>query len=125
MKFNSSYLVCKEHTQEVRKFLSQFFQEEKTPFSYESWITFIIPDTDFRVNLMDGNDQEITQNMTFEITCDTLEQLQELSKKYNTKVESFLATETNNSYRYYYIEILGPKNICKIEINFIEKNVNP
>jgi len=124
MKFNSSYLVCKEHIQEVKKFLSQFFQEEKTPFSYESWITFTVPDTNFRVNLMEGNDQDVTQNMTFEITCNTLEQLKELSKKYNTKIEDFIATETENPYRYYYIEIPGPKNICKIEINFIEENVS-
>jgi len=123
MKYNSSYLVCKEHIQEVKNFLLQFFQEEKGRFSHEDWITFIVPDTDFKVSLMKGNDQDLTQNMTFEITCESLEQLEEIANRHDTKISSFVATETGVPYRYNYTEISGPNNICKIEINFIEENI--
>ena len=33
----------------------------------------------------------------------------------------FIATETIHKYRYNYIEIFGPANICKVEINYYEK----
>lgn len=120
MKYNSSYLVCRDHVMEVKDFLSQFFPEEKDKYSHDGWITFKFPETGYQANLMKGAGQDITQNMTFEIACDSLEELEKVAEKYNTKVDSFLATETANPYRYYYIEVPGPANICKIEINYCE-----
>jgi len=70
---------------------------------------------------MKGKDQIMTQNMTFEISCKSLKELEKFAKKFNCKIDSFIATETNHKYRYHYIEIFGPKNICKIEINYIGK----
>lgn len=120
MKYNSSYLVCREHINEVKDFLDQFYEEEKGKHNHDGWITFIVSGTDFMINLMKGVDQEMTQNMTFEITCDSLEQLEEFAKKFNTKIKSFVATEIKENYKYHYIEILGPQNICKIEMNYME-----
>ena len=71
---------------------------------------------------MKGVDQDITQNMTFEITCDSVHQLNEEAGRYGVKVDSFLATETGKPYKYYYAEVLGPGYICKIELNYIEEN---
>lgn len=116
----SSYLVCKEHVQEVQEFLGQFFEGEKGPYNHDDWVTFIIPNTNFTVNLMKGSDQPITQHITFEIGCDSLTALETYSEKYNTEIKSFIATETGNPYRYHYCDILGPRDICKIEVNYIE-----
>ena len=58
----SLYLVCKEHVEEVRTFLSQFFTETTGPYNYEHWVSFETPDG-FSVNLMEGTDQPITQNV--------------------------------------------------------------
>lgn len=121
MKHGTSYLVCKEHIHEVKEFLAQFFEEENSKWNHDGWITFMVPGTGFKVSLMKGGDQEITQNMTFEINCESLEELEEQAKKFNTEVDSFMATETSHPYRYYYIEIYGPAGICKIEMNYIEE----
>ncbi len=115
-----SYLVCKEHVQEVRDFLCDFFEEKIDKYNHDNWVTFLILDTNFQVNLMKGNDQPMTQNMTFEIYCDSKEELEKYAEKYKCEIESFVATETSQPYTYYYIEILGPYNICKIEINYCE-----
>jgi|GEM_PF-2395975 len=120
MKYHSSYLVCKDHIMEVKDFLSQFFPEEKDKYDHDGWITFKFPETGYQVNLMKGVEQDITQNITFEIACDSLEELEKMAEKYNTKVDSFLTTETANPYRYHYIEIAGPAGICKVEISYCE-----
>jgi len=119
-KSYSSYLVCKEHINEVKEFFSQFFEELKGKYNYEGWITFKIPKTDFIVNLMNGYDQNLTQNMTFEISVASLEELEKYAKKYNCKIDSFPCIESEQNYTYYYIEIFGPKNICKIEVSHLE-----
>ena len=115
-----SYLVCKEYIKEVKEFLSMFFEEKKGRYNHDGWITFEIPNTKFIVNLMKGKDQPMTQNMTFEIGVKSMEELQEYAKKHNSKIYDFIATETVNNYRYNYIEIFGPQNICKIEISYSE-----
>lgn len=74
----------------------------------------------FTISLMKGKDQDITQNMTFEISCNSLEDLQKYAKKFHTNVKNFVATETGKDYRYHFTEVFGPANICKIEINYIE-----
>src|SRR3989344_6244651 len=93
------YLNCKEHVKEVKEFLSQFFDEKKDKYSHENWVTFMIPGTDFKVNLLKGSDQAITQYMVFEIYCDSKEGFEEYAKKYNCKIDSFVATETSQPYR--------------------------
>ena len=70
---------------------------------------------------MRGKGQRITQNMTFEISCKSLKELEKFAKKFKCKINSFVTTETAYKYRYNYIEIFGPANICKIEINYIER----
>ncbi len=115
-----SYLNCKEHVKEVKEFLSQFFEEKKDKYSHENWVTFIIPKTDFKINLMKGDDLPMTEYMVFGIYCDSKKELEEFAHKYNSKIDSFMATETQQLYRYYYTSIYGPQNICMIEINYIE-----
>jgi hypothetical protein len=116
----SSYLVCKEHLKDVKKFLNQFFEELKGKYNYEGWVTFKIPETGFIVNLMNGCEQKLTQNMTFEISVSSIWELKKYAKRYDCKIDSFLCTETKQKYNYHYIEILGPEEICKVEINFVE-----
>ncbi|PIZ82550.1 hypothetical protein COX97_04235 [Candidatus Pacearchaeota archaeon CG_4_10_14_0_2_um_filter_05_32_18] len=116
----SSYLVCRNNINDVKKFLKKFFKEVKGKYNHPGWITFKI-NPKFIVNLMEGNDQIMTQNMTFEICCKSLKELEKFAKKFNCKIDSFVATETVYKYRYHYIEIFGPANICKIEINYTGK----
>lgn len=112
------YLVCNEYINEVRDFLKSFFDEKVDEYSFEGWATFEIPSNNLVVNLMKDDKRSITQNMTFEIYCDSLEELSLLAKKYGTRVNSFLATDSLQHYKYHYTEIVGPKNICKVEISY-------
>jgi hypothetical protein len=117
---HSLYLVCKEYTEEVRAFLSQFYTETTGPYNYEHWVSFEIPGG-FSINLMEGEDQPITQNVTLQIDPGSLEHLHELGTRYNQPVQNFLCDETDTPYQYYYIEVLGPHGICKIEFSHSEK----
>ena len=112
--------VCKEHIEEVKDFLSKFFEEERGRYNHPGWVTFKVPNSDFLVNLMRGKDQPMTQNMTFEIYLDSKEELENYAKKHGVEVKSFLATETESKYRYHYVEFFGPENICKVEVNYSE-----
>lgn len=114
-----SYLVCKEYIKDVAKFLSQFFEEVKDSHSHSDWATFNIPGG-FLLNLMRGDEQDITQNFTIEIYCNSLEGLQEFVQKHNSTIKSFDVTKTTNNYRYHYVELKGPANICKMEASFSE-----
>ncbi len=114
------YMNCKNYVSEVKEFLAQFFEEEKGRYSHSEWVTFKIPKTNFVVNLMSGDDQLITQNMTFEIECESMKELENYAKKYDKKILDFLATKVEKEYRFYYFEIPGPQNICKIDISFSE-----
>ena len=116
----SSYLVCREHVQEVRKFLNPFLKEKTSKYTHEKWITFQIPNSEFTVNLMKGADQPRTRNFTFEIGCSSMKELEGYAKKFNCKIENFRVTETTPNYTYHYIEIYGPEDICKVEISFCE-----
>ena len=119
-EYKSSYLVCKNNISEVKEFLSKFFKERKGKYNHAGWITFEF-NPEFTISLMKGKDQPMTQNMTFEISCKSLKELEKFAKEFNCKIDSFVATETAHNYRYHYIEILGPANICKVEINYCEK----
>lgn len=118
--YGSSYLVCKNHINEVKDFLSKFFKERKGKYNHSGWITFEF-NPKFKISLMKGKDQPMTQNMTFEISCKSLKELEKFAERFNCKINSFVATETDYKYRYYYIELFGPANICKVEVNYIEK----
>lgn len=114
------YLVCKEHLQETKVFLSQFFNESINEYNHSKWVTFKTPEK-FLINLMEGAGQQMSQNVTFEIYCKSLEEFREYAKKYNvTEIKSFVTTQAQNKYKYNYIEILGPQNICKFEISWSE-----
>jgi hypothetical protein len=119
MKY-SSYLVCNEHIDAVAEFLKQFFEEEVDGHTWSSWRTFKVGDTGFTVNLMVDNELSLTQYMTFEIYCKSLEELNELAEKYNARVQSLLATSAPQHYNYHYAEVLGPANICKVEMSYTE-----
>jgi hypothetical protein len=67
---------------------------------------------------MQGEDQPLTQNMTFEIGVKSLTDLEAYAKTFDCKIDDFLCDETEYVYRYYYIEIPGPGNICKVEISY-------
>lgn len=120
MKDFSSYLVCKEHVEDVKKFLAQFFDEIVYKYTHSDWVRFEIPNTNFTVHLMKGDDQDITKNMTFEIGCESLKELEDYAQKYNCKIKSFPCNEAEQKYIYNYIVISGPANICKMEISFAE-----
>lgn len=117
----SCYLVCKGHLAVVKNFLSKFFKEKKGKYNHPGWVSFKVPNSKMNVHLMHGKDQPLTKNITFEASCKSKEQLEKLAKRYNSKIESFPASTDNSSYMFYYIEIPGPKNICKIEISYATK----
>ncbi len=120
-KYNNCYLVCHEHIDAVKDFLNEFFEEIETKYSHQNWITFKIPKKEFHISLMRGPDQPLTQNMVFEVSCSSIKELESFANEHDQETKSFTITETGEPYIYYYIQISGPKNICKIEINFIEK----
>ncbi len=73
---------------------------------------------------MKGEEGEpLTHYMTFEISFDSLKKLEEFAKKHKVKIKNFKVTNTPQKYIYYYAEIMGPKEICKIEANYI-KDIN-
>lgn len=113
-----SYLVCHNNLEEVRDFLSSFFESVKGKYNHDTWVTFKVPNTGFIVNLMEGIDQDLTQNMTFEICCSTFEELESYAKQFNKEIKSFISTQSSQEYTYYYIEISSVKNICKVEISY-------
>lgn len=114
------YLVCKEYINEVKKFLKQFFEEEKDGYESPQWITFHPKDSNFKINIMKGENQILTQNMTFEIYFNSMNELKNFAKKHKRKIKSFKVTDTKQKYIYNYAEINGPRKICKIEANYCE-----
>ena len=115
-----SYLVCKEYLDEVSEFLKQFFSQIDSEYAHSEWITFIIPGTNFLINLMKGEGQESTKNVTFEIYFCSLVELKKFADTYKVEICSFESTKAKTGYLYYYCEILGPNNICKIEASYTE-----
>ena len=71
---------------------------------------------------MFGEGQQLTQNITFERECKSMTELKEFSKKYKKKIDSFKATGTKKPYIFYYIELPGLQNICKIDMSY-SKNI--
>lgn len=116
----SFYLVCHEHIEEVYDFLIQFFPEMKGVYNYEHWITFDVPEANFHFDIMDGSNQELSKNVTFQMDAGSLEDLEILGKRYGCTIKDFLCDETDQKYRYYYIEVLGPHSICKMEISYCD-----
>jgi predicted 3-demethylubiquinone-9 3-methyltransferase (glyoxalase superfamily) len=115
-----AYLVCKENIRDVAKFLKPFFKEKKGRYNHSGWRTFMIPNTNFTINLMKGKGLPMTKNISFEIGCKTKKELEKYSKKFKRKILNFKVTETKKDYIYNYIDLKGPKNICKMEIFYCE-----
>tara|TARA_B100000745_G_scaffold264490_1_gene189201 strand:- start:473 stop:841 length:369 start_codon:yes stop_codon:yes gene_type:complete len=116
----SLYLVCKEKLEEVRGFLGNFFTQSEDEYTHGEWVTFTVPNSNFSINLMRGEEQEVTKNVTFEIYYDSLSLLQEFALQNDTQVKSFETSKAAQKYTYYYVEVLGPANICKIEASYSE-----
>jgi len=114
------YLVCREHLNDVNKFLSQFFTPIINEYTHEGWRVFSVPNADFLINIMHGDDQNLTQNMTLEIYLDSLETLKEFSQQHNVILKSFETSKSPTKYKYHFIEIPGPQNICKVEASYSE-----
>ncbi|MEX0652356.1 MAG: hypothetical protein WD153_02740 [Candidatus Paceibacterota bacterium] len=104
----------------MKIFLGRFFEEEIGNYNHQKWVTFQVPHGGFLINLMEGKDQPLTQNLSIEVYCDSLEQLQEFAKTHNTKIYNFTAEQSSKRYQHHYIEIAGPQEICKLEISFSE-----
>jgi len=103
----------------LKIFSENFFEEIKDKYNYSDWVSFRITN-DFKVNLMFGHKEELTQSFTFEISLGSLDELKEHSKKYGCEIRSFVSKEAEQDYNYSYIEIPGPKDICKVVISYIE-----
>ena len=116
----TSYLVCHDKVSAVRDFLSQFLVEERGDYNHSEWITFKIPNSEFLLNLMAGNQQPLTQNFTLEIQCESLQALRKLASEKGKKLNSFAVTKTAKPYTFHYISLAGPADICKVEANFSE-----
>jgi hypothetical protein len=114
---HTAYLVCHEHINDVKKFLAQFFEQEITKYNHENWITFVIP-PGFKLNLMKGLKQKLTQNFMLELGCDTKKELEEFANKYGQEIKHFTVTEVTPNYEFYYIEIPGPHDICRMDVSY-------
>jgi hypothetical protein len=115
------YLVCKKYLEDVKKFLNQFLDEIKEGYESYQWVTFHPKNSDFKINLMKGEkDEPLTHYFTFEIYFNSEKELKKFAKKYKRKIKSFKVTNTKQKYIYHYVEIMGPKEICKIEASYSE-----
>lgn len=116
------YLVCHDSVNLVKDFLQNFFPEEETDFNHEGWITFQVPESDFKINLMNGSSQELqkTQGVALEIYYDSLSELQEFANKHTVEIRSFNSSKASIQYTYHYCTIPGPDNICFIEVSYSE-----
>lgn len=115
-----AYIVCNEYINEVEAFLNQFFPRIENEYTFSGWRTFEMPGNDYVVNLMADDEQPRTQHMTLEIYCDSMDELKRYASEHGAKIENFLATSTPAQYRYHYFEVMGPHNICKVEISYCE-----
>lgn len=123
MKY-SSYIVCNEHIAQVSDFLEQFFEKLTTEYNFEGWLTFKIGNTTFTLNLMSDRDLPLTQNMTLELYCDSLDELKNLAEKHGVKTQSIEGTKALQHYTYHFAEIKGPHNICNVELSYTVNNNN-
>jgi hypothetical protein len=114
----ASYLVCHDQVKEVKEFLQDFFREEFGSYNHSRWVTFQIPNCNFILNLIEGKELKLTQNMVFEIYCDTYSELEDWASKYNQQIEHFTANRASQKYEYYFIDLPGPENICRMEISY-------
>lgn len=116
MSKHDAYLICNDHISEVKDFLSGFFKEKKDEDSHDNSVTFVAPESNFEINLMEGHNQPLTQNVTFEMGSESRGVLEEFAKKNNTEIKTFMTKEDGQSYMYNYVEVPGPYGICKIKI---------
>ncbi|MFH1473240.1 MAG: hypothetical protein ABIF06_02430 [bacterium] len=115
-----AYLVCNEHISEVKDFLARFFKEKKDEYNHDGSVTFVVPESNFQINLMKGHSQPLTQNVTFEMGSESRDMLERFAKKNNTEIKIFVVSETEQPYVYNYVEVPGPYNICIIKAFYCE-----
>jgi len=115
-----AYLVCNDHISEVKGFLAKFFKEKKDEYNHDDSVTFVVPESNFQINLMKGHSQPLTQNVTFEIGFESMDALEWFAKKNNTEIKIFLVSEAKHPYVYNYVEVPGPYDICIIKAFYYE-----
>lgn len=120
MKKYRCTLVCWDNLNDVASFLEKFFTEVFTSYNHSTWRSFQIPEQDFYINIMEGSDLLLTQDMVFEIECDSFDCLQSYASNFDCDIQMFYSEQSSQKYNYHYIEVNGPKNICKIEISYSE-----
>jgi len=115
-----AYLICNDHISEVKDFLANFFKEKKDEHNSDGSVTFVVPESNFLINLMVGHNQPLTQNVTFEMGSNSRSMLERFAKKNNTEIKTFMVAEAEQLYMYNYVEVPGPYDICKIKIFYRE-----
>ena len=111
-----AYLICNDHISEVKDFLAKFFEEKKDEHNSDNSVTFAVPESNFRINLMVGHNQPLTQNVTFEMGTNSLDWLEKFAEKNNTEIKIFMVAGSQQPQMYKYVEVSGPYDICKIKI---------
>jgi hypothetical protein len=115
-----AYLICNDHISEVKNFLINFFEEKKDEDNHDGSVTLIVPESTFKINLMKGHNQPLTQNVTFETNLESKDALEWFAKKNNTEIKMFLISGAEQPCVYNYVEIPGPYNICKIKVFYYD-----
>lgn len=114
-KYDAS-LICNDHISEVKDFLAKFFKEEKDEHNADNSVTFVVPESNFRISLMVDHNQPLTKNVTFEMGSNSRSMLETFAQKNNTEIKTFMTKEDGQSYMYNFVEVPGPYDICKIKI---------
>lgn len=94
--------------------MSNFFEQETDKYNHSEWISFRLRGSDFKLNLMSGDEQPITKNLTLEFELDSIEELNKFAQKFDEKVHSFKSAKAEVEYMFYYVSIPGPLGICKV-----------
>ena len=115
MSKHNAYLVCGEHISEVKDFLIRFFRWKEDEYDPDGSVTIVVPESNFLINLMKGHNQPLTQNITFEMGVESMEMLEKFAKENNTETKILMVSNVEHPYLHYYVEVLGPYNICKIK----------
>ena len=112
-------LICGDHLEEVERFLSRFFQKKDLENDHQKNVVFLVPNSAYQIKLMRGVNLSLTQGVTLAVVCETRDQLEEFAERTKTEIKELTITG-DNPYTHHYVEVPGPQNICKIEVNYRE-----